>query len=144
MVQAKMNDKVKVHYSGALSDGTVFDSSLEREPFEFTIGQGMVIPGFEKGIIGMSEGDSRMVSITSDDAYGPYRDDLVGIIDKSRKPENIDLEIGMVLQMRSPEGSITNVTVKDIGDEGITLDLNHPLAGKDLVFEIKLMEVLQA
>jgi peptidylprolyl isomerase len=144
MVQAKMNDKVKVHYSGALSDGTVFDSSLEREPFEFTIGQGMVIPGFEKGIIGMSEGDSRMVSITSDDAYGPYRDDLVGVIDKSRKPENIDLEIGMVLQMRSPEGSITNVTIKDIGDEGITLDLNHPLAGKDLVFEIKLMEVLQA
>ena len=139
-----MNDKVKVHYSGTLSDGTVFDSSLEREPFEFTIGQGMVIPGFEKGIIGMSEGDSRMVSITSDDAYGPYRDDLVGVIDKSRKPENIDLEIGMVLQMRSPEGSVTNVTVKDIGDEGITLDLNHPLAGKDLVFEIKLMEVLQA
>ena len=144
MVQARMNDKVKVHYSGTLSDGTVFDSSLEREPFEFTIGQGMVIPGFEKGIIGMSEGDSRMVSITSDDAYGPYRDDLVGVIDKSRKPENIDLEIGMVLQMRSPEGSVTNVTVKDIGDEGITLDLNHPLAGKDLVFEIKLMEVLQA
>lgn len=139
-----MHDKVKVHYSGTLSDGTVFDSSLEREPFEFTIGQGMVIPGFEKGIIGMSEGDSGMVSMTSDDAYGPYRDDLVGVIDKSRKPENIDLEIGMVLQMRSPEGSITNVTVTDIGDEGITLDLNHPLAGKDLVFEIKLMEVLQA
>jgi len=144
MAQAKMNNKVKVHYSGTLSDGTVFDSSLEREPLEFTIGKGMVIPGFENGIIGMNEGESRKVSITSDDAYGPFRDDLVGVIDKSRMPGDIDLEIGMVLQMRSPEGSTTNVTITDISEENVTIDLNHPLAGKDLVFEIKLVEVLQA
>jgi peptidylprolyl isomerase len=144
MAQAKMNNKVKVHYSGTLSDGTVFDSSLEREPLEFTIGKGMVIPGFENGVIGMNEGESRKVSITSDDAYGPFRDDLVGVIDKSRMPGDIDLEIGMVLQMRSPEGSTTNVTITDISEESVTIDLNHPLAGKDLIFEIKLVEVLQA
>jgi FKBP-type peptidyl-prolyl cis-trans isomerase 2 len=144
MAQAKMNDKVKVHYSGTLSDGTVFDSSLEREPFEFTIGKGMVIPGFENGVIGMSEGESRKVSIISEDAYGLFRDELVGVIDKSRIPGDIDLQIGMVLQMRSPEGSATNVTVTDISEAGVTIDLNHPLAGKDLIFEIKLVEVLQA
>ena len=144
MVQARINDKVKVHYSGTLSDGTIFDSSLEREPFEFTIGQGMVVPGFENGIVGMNEGETKTVSISADDAYGPYKDDLVGVIDKSRIPEDIDLDVGMVLQMRSPEGGITNVTVADISDAGVTIDLNHPLAGKDLVFEIKLMEVSQA
>lgn len=144
MLQAKMNDRVRVHYSGTFGDGSVFDSSLEREPFEFVIGQGMVIPGFENGVIGMNVGETKKVSIASEDAYGPYREDLVGIIDRSRIPENIELEIGMVLQMRSPDGGITNVTVKDISDEGVTLDLNHPLAGKDLVFEIKLMEVLEA
>ena len=143
MVQARMNDKVKVHYSGTLSDGTIFDSSLEREPFEFTIGQGMVVPGFENGIVGMNEGETKTVSISADDAYGPYKDDLVGVIDKSRIPEDIDLDVGMVLQMRSPEGGITNVTVADISDAGVTIDLNHPLAGKDLIFEIKLLEVLQ-
>lgn len=143
MLQAKMNDKVRVHYSGTLADGSVFDSSLEREPFEFTIGQGMVIPGFENGIIGMHVGDTKTISIASEDAYGPYREELVGIIDMSRMPEDIKLEIGMVLQMHSPDGGITNVTVKDISDEGVTLDLNHPLAGKDLIFEIKLMEVIQ-
>lgn len=144
MVQARMNDKVKVHYSGTLSDGTIFDSSLEREPFEFTIGRGMVVPGFENGIVGMNEGETKTVSISADDAYGPYKDDLVGVIDKSRIPEDIDLDVGMVLQMSSPEGGITNVTVADISDAGVTIDLNHPLAGKDLIFEIKLLEVLQA
>jgi len=144
MAQAKMNDKVKVHYSGILNDGTVFDSSLEREPFEFTIGKGMVVPGFENGVIGMSEGESRKISIISEYAYGPFRDDLVGVIDKSRIPGDIDLHIGMVLQMRSPKGSATNVTVTDISEAGVTIDLNHPLAGKDLIFEIKLVEVLQA
>ncbi len=138
-----MNDKVKVHYSGTLSDGTIFDSSLEREPFEFTIGRGMVVPGFENGIVGMNEGETKTVSISADDAYGPYKDDLVGVIDKSRIPEDIDLDVGMVLQMSSPEGGITNVTVADISDAGVTIDLNHPLAGKDLIFEIKLLEVLQ-
>ncbi|HOF58506.1 MAG TPA: peptidylprolyl isomerase [Syntrophorhabdaceae bacterium] len=143
MLQAKMNDRVRVHYSGTFGDGTMFDSSLEREPFEFVIGQGMVIPGFEKGIVGMSVGETKKVSIACEDAYGPYKEDLVGTVDRSRIPENIELEIGIVLQMHSPDGSITNVTVKDINDEGVRLDLNHPLAGKDLIFEIKLMEVLE-
>ena len=116
---------------------------MEREPFEFVIGQGMVIPGFEKGIVGMSVGETKKVSIACEDAYGPYKEDLVGTVDRSRIPENIELEIGIVLQMHSPDGSITNVTVKDINDEGVRLDLNHPLAGKDLIFEIKLMEVLE-
>ena len=138
-----MNDKVKVHYKGSLQDGTVFDSSEERQPLEFVIGHGTVIPGFEKGVIGMCEGDTKVISIEAEDTYGAYRDDLVGVIDRSRIPDDIDLEIGMVLQVRSPEGGVTNVTVSRITDTNVTLDLNHPLAGKELLFEVRLLEVLQ-
>jgi len=143
MAEARMNDKVKVHYKGSLQDGTVFDSSEERQPLEFVIGHGTVIPGFEKGVIGMCEGDTKVISIEAEDAYGAYRDDLVGVIDRSRIPDDIDLEIGMVLQVRSPEGGVTNVTVSRITDTNVTLDLNHPLAGKELLFEVRLLEVLQ-
>ncbi|HOE17951.1 MAG TPA: peptidylprolyl isomerase [Syntrophorhabdaceae bacterium] len=143
MKEAKIHDKVKVHYKGLLQDGTVFDSSENRHPLEFTIGQGMVIPGFENGVLGMREGDTKMIPISAEDAYGPYRNELVGIVDKSRIPDDINLEIGMVLQVRSPEGSVTNVTVVKITDTEVTLDMNHPLAGKDLSFEVTLMQIQQ-
>jgi peptidylprolyl isomerase len=143
MAQAKVNDKVKVHYTGSFPDGTVFDSSLERAPFEFTIGQGMAIPGFEKGIVGMNEGDTKMIAISPEDAYGDYREDLLGVVDRSHLPPHIKPEVGMMLQLRSPEGSINNITVKALTDTTVTLDLNHPLAGKALVFEIRLLEVMQ-
>lgn len=143
MTEAKINDKVRVHYKGSLQDGTVFDSSEKRQPLEFVIGHGMVIPGFENGVIGMSEGDIKVISIQSEDAYGSYKDDLIGVVDRSRIPDDINLEIGMVLQVRSPEGGVTNVTVSKITDANVTLDLNHPLAGKELVFEVRLLEILQ-
>jgi peptidylprolyl isomerase len=144
MGQAKANDRVKVHYTGSLKDGTVFDSSVKREPLEFTIGQSMVIPGFENGIIGMKVGEKKTIAILPDQAYGEHRDDLVGIVDRTRLPENVQPEIGMVLQARSPEGEMINVTVTAVTEDGVALDMNHPLAGKELVFEVDLIEVVPA
>lgn len=141
MAQVKANDTVKVHYTGRLSDGTVFDSSLSREPLEFTIGQKMVIPGFEEGMIGMTAGETRTVAITSQDAYGPYLEDLVGSIKRTQIPPNIDLQVGGILQMQTPDGGTMLVVVKALTDDAITLDANHPLAGKDLSFEINLLEI---
>ena len=144
MGQAKTNDRVRVHYTGSLEDGTVFDSSVKREPLEFTIGQGAVIPGFENGIIGMKVGDTKRIVIPPDQAYGEHRDDLVGVVDRARIPENIIPETGMILQARSPEGEMINVTVTDVTEAGVTLDMNHPLAGKELIFEVSLVEVFPA
>jgi peptidylprolyl isomerase len=141
MAEAKTNDTVKVHYTGRLTDGTVFDSSLEREPLEFTIGQKSVIPGFEEGIIGMATGDTKTVSIASQDAYGPYLEDLIGTIRRTQIPPDIELKVGTILQMQGPDGGVTIVMVKELNDESVTLDANHPLAGKDLTFEINLLEI---
>jgi len=141
MAEVKANDTVKVHYTGRLNNGTVFDSSLGREPLEFTIGQKMVIPGFEEGVIGMTVGETRTVSIASQDAYGPYLEDLVGSIRRAQIPPNIDLQVGAMLQMQTPDGGNMLVVIKDLTDEMVTLDANHPLAGKDLAFEINLLEI---
>ncbi|MCX5805528.1 MAG: peptidylprolyl isomerase [Proteobacteria bacterium] len=142
MRQAKTNDLVRVHYTGSLKDGTVFDSSLDRQPLEFKIGHGVIIPGFENGIIGMKEGDAKVISIPPEDAYGPHRDDLVGVIETARIPDNITPKVGMVLKIRSPEGEMIKVTVTDVNETGVTLDMNHQLAGKELIFELKLVEVI--
>jgi len=141
MAEVKGNDTVKVHYTCRLRDCTVFDSSLSREPLEFTIGQKMVIPGFEEGMIGMTVGETRTVSIASQDAYGPYLEDLVGSIKRTQIPPNIDLQVGGILQMQTPDGGTMLVVVKALTDEAVTLDANHPLAGKDLAFEINLLEI---
>ena len=141
MAEVKANDTVKVHYTGRLNNGTVFDSSLGREPLEFTIGQKMVIPGFEEGVIGMTVGETRTVSIASQDAYGPYLEDLVGSIRRTQIPPNIDLQVGAMLQMQTPDGGNMLVVIKELTDEMVTLDANHPLAGKDLAFEINLLEI---
>lgn len=141
MAQAKSNDTVKVHYTGRLTDGTVFDSSIDKEPLEFTIGQKMVIPGFEEGVIGMTAGETKTVSIVHQDAYGPYLDDLVGTIRRTHIPPDIELQVGTILQMQAPDGGVTMVMVKELNDENVTLDANHPLAGKDLTFEINLLEI---
>lgn len=141
MAQAKMNDTVIVHYTGSFTDGEVFDSSIDREPLEFTIGQGMVIPGFENGIIGMHEGDSKKINILAEDAYGPHREELLTTIERSQIPASIDIQIGMVLQMRSPDGGAANVSIRDINGKSVVLDLNHPMAGKELIFELNLVKV---
>ncbi len=144
MAQAKVGDKVKVHYSGFLEDGTVFDSSLQSDPFEFTLGEGMVIPGFENAVIGMETGETKTINIPSDEAYGPHRKELVATIERTQIPENISPEVGMSLQVRTPDGSFTNVLITEVSEGTVTLDANHPLAGKDLIFEIKLVEIASA
>lgn len=143
MLKAKLNDTVQVHYTVTLNDGEVFDSTEEREPFEFTIGKGMVIPGFEKGVIGMSEGETKIFKVSPEDAYGEYIEDLVVIIDRDFIPPHIRPEVGMVLRVHSPQGGAALFTVKEVGERTIVLDANHPLAGKELTFNVKLLKILR-
>jgi len=141
MTQAKSGDTVKVHYTGILSDSTEFDSSRDGEPLSFTIGQNMVIPGFENGVVGMKVGESKKVMIPADQAYGPYNNELVAAVPRSQVPPELDVSVGMVLQVRSTEGGLARAIVRDVSENEITLDLNHPLAGQDLTFEIELVEI---
>lgn len=143
MIEAKLHDTVRVHYTLSLEDGSVFDSTEGKEPFQFTIGEGMVIPGFEKGILGMKEGETRVFSVSPEDGYGPYNEDLVLKIDRSYIPPHIDPKVGMVLRVYAPHGGTTLVTVKEVGEETIMLDANHPLAGKELRFQVTLLEILK-
>jgi peptidylprolyl isomerase len=142
MAQAKSGDKVKVHYTGKLKDGTVFDSSADREPLEFTIGEGQIIPGFEQAVVGMNPGDSKVATIPVDEAYGPRRDEMMINVDKGQFPDHITPEVGQKLQMQRSDGRMIMVTVTDISEENVTLDANHPLAGQDLTFDIKLVEIV--
>jgi len=135
-------DTVRVHYTGKTDDGIVFDSSREREPLEFTMGQGQLIPGFEKAVEGMKIGDSTTVRIPADEAYGEKRDDMVVDISRQQIPPDISPEIGMVLQMQQPNGMPLNVTVTNVSDDSVTLDANHPLAGQALTFDIELIEIV--
>jgi peptidylprolyl isomerase len=142
MTQAKKGDTVNVHYTGKLEDGTVFDSSVDREPLQFTISEGRILPGFEKGIIGMKPGDTKTVNIPADKAYGPHRKDLVLVVDKSKIPSHLKPEVGQQLKLNQPDGRAVPVRVTDITQSKVTLDANHPLAGKDLTFEIELVEIV--
>jgi len=135
---------VRVHYKGTFDNGDLFDSSLEGQPLEFTVGEGEVIPGFEKAVDGMNAGETRTIAIPPDEAYGNHRDDLVAVIGSEQLPPEIDPEVGMVLEMSSEDGVVTNVTITEIGDDTITLDANHELVGEKLNFEITLVEILAA
>lgn len=143
MVEAKLHDKVKVHYTVSLEDGSVFDSTEGKEPFVFTLGEGTVIPGFEKGVLGMKEGETRVFTVSPEDGYGEYNEDLVFRIDKAYIPPHINPQVGMVLRVYGPQGATTLVTVKEVEEESVMLDANHPLAGKQLKFEVTLLEVLK-
>jgi len=138
---AKTGDIVKVNYTGTLKDGSVFDTSLGREPLEFTLGQGQLIPGFEQAVIGMRVGESKTVNIPADQAYGPYNNGLISVIERDKLPENLDPEVGQQLQAQQSDGQIRTVTVIDVSETSITVDANHSLAGKDLTFEIDLIEI---
>lgn len=143
MSKVKEGDTVKVHYTGKLDDGTVFDTSRQRdEPLEFTLGEGQLIPGFEKAVVGLTVGDNTTVNIPSDEAYGEHRDDLEIKVPKSELPDNVDPEVGMQLQMQQ-QGSQQAIPVKitNVSNDEVTLDANHPLAGKDLTFDIELVEI---
>lgn len=142
MSQVKQNDTVKVHYTGKLEDGQVFDSSVERgEPIEFTLGQGQLIPGFEKGLIDMKVNEKKTVTIPKEEAYGEPREDLIQEVDKNQLPEEIKPEVGMGLVSKSPDGREMNLIVKDVKEDTIVVDGNHPLAGKDLVFDLEVVEI---
>jgi peptidylprolyl isomerase len=141
MSQAKTGDNVKIHYTGTLEDGTEFDSSAGREPLAFALGTGQVIPGFDTAVDGMAVGESKTVTIPADEAYGERHDQLVQQVPKTALPEDMKPEVGMQLQSQSPEGQIMNLIVTDVADETVTVDGNHPLAGKALTFAIELVEV---
>lgn len=149
MAQAKQGDKVKVHYTGKLEDGTVFDSSECNDegcdcpsgPFEFTIGQGQVIPGFEQGIIGMSPGEQKTIHIPVDQAYGERLEDMVAVVDRKDIPQELSIELGNQLEVTQEDGSSFPVVITEISETSVTLDANHPLAGRDLTFDLKLLEI---
>jgi peptidylprolyl isomerase len=141
MAQAKNGDTVQVHYTGTLDDGTVFDTSVDRNPLQFTLGEGRVISGFEQAVAGMTPGESKTVRITVDEAYGPHDAEMVMAIDRSDFPENIEPRVGQMLQLHQPGGQSIVVTVTEVSESSVTLDANHPLAGKDLTFDIELLEI---
>ena len=141
MSQVKANDKVSVHYTGKLDDGTVFDTSANKAPLEFTIGAGQVIPGFENGIIGMTVGETKTVRLEPNDAYGETRQDLIVSVKKEEIPADIDVKVGQQLQINRPDGQAIPVLVADVTDTEVTLDANHPLAGKPLTFDIELVKI---
>ncbi|MHC4572120.1 MAG: FKBP-type peptidyl-prolyl cis-trans isomerase [Planctomycetota bacterium] len=142
MAQAKSGDTVKVHYTGRLDDGTVFDSSAARDPLELTIGGDRLIPGFEQAVVGMNLGESKTVEIPADEAFGPYREELVTEVERSKLPMDIVPEVGQKLNMTDVGGQTTVVTVAEVSESSITIDTNHPLAGKDLTFDIELVQIV--
>ncbi len=142
MAKAKQGDTVRVHYTGKLTDGTVFDSSLERDPLEFVVGGGMVIAGFDDGVTGLEIGESQTVTIPPERGYGARRDDMIIVIPRAQFPAHLSANIGDKYQVPDPTGRLSVLTVSTITDEDITLDANHELAGKDLIFEIELIEIV--
>jgi peptidylprolyl isomerase len=142
MAGAQIGDRVKVHYLGKLQNGTVFDTTLAREPVEFTIGQGQVIPGFEQAVIGLEPGEQLTVTIPAEKAFGAYREEMVQMVHTEQLPEDVDAMVGKQLRIPQQDGGGFVVTVTDVSDEVVTLDANHPLAGEDLTFEIRLEEIL--
>ncbi len=142
MAQAKDGDTVRIHYTGRLDDGEVFDSSAGREPLQFTLGAGQVIPGFEQGALGMNPGEAKTINIPADKAYGPHRKEMVMTVDRKEFPENFELKLGMQLQIPQEDGRALPVKVTDISESNVTLDANHSLAGKDLTFDIELVAIV--
>jgi peptidylprolyl isomerase len=143
MTKAKTVDKVKVHFEGFLEDGTVFGSTMDEEPFEFTIGEKNMLPGFEDAVIGMQKGDTKTITLSPEEAYGSHKKELVHVMDRSSFPQEINLEIGKRLQVRTQDEKYVIVTIKDVTDDSIVIDENDPLAGKTLIFKVELVEIIQ-
>jgi len=142
MTQAKAGDTVRIHFTGSLEDGSVFDSSADQAPLEFTIGAKQVIEGFEQAVVGLEPGQKRTVTIPPEQAYGPRYDEMVQVVDRGDFPAELDVEVSMQLQASQPEGESLILTVTEVTETTVTLDANHHLAGKSLTFEIELIEVL--
>ncbi len=142
MAQAKEGDNVKVHYTGKLEDGTVFDTSRNRdEPLRFKIGEQKVIPGFEQAVIGMAPGDSKTEKLPPEQAYGPRREDMIMEMERDQIPDNVDPKEGQQLQLRLQNGQTVPVIITSLSGENVTIDANHPLAGQTLVFDIELVDI---
>jgi peptidylprolyl isomerase len=144
MAIAEHGDIVRINYSGRLVDGTPFDSSEGRAPLEFTLGQGQVIVGLERHVSGMETGQKSTVTIPADAAYGPRREEAIQRVDRSKVPGGVELEIGTQLQARTADGGMLPITVVSLDEQSVTVDANHPLAGKDLVFDVELVDVVKA
>ena len=142
MAQAQKGDTVRVHYTGTLDDGTMFDTSVDREPLEFTIGGGEVIVGFDIAVLDMAPGEKRVSVIAATDAYGVHSKELVTDVDREHFPADMELEIGQQLQVGLADDQQAIVMIVDLSDTAVTLDANHPLAGQQLTFEIELVEIL--
>jgi FKBP-type peptidyl-prolyl cis-trans isomerase 2 len=140
MRKVQLDDVIRVHYTGKLEDGSEFDSSKDQEPLEFKVGEGKLIPGFEKGVVGMKQGESKTISLPPEEAYGERREELITRMDKTELPSNISPDVGMWLQMKRNDGQAIPVVVAEVTEDAITLDANPPLAGKTLIFELELVE----
>lgn len=141
MTQAKAGNTVQIHYTGTLQDGSVFDSSDGRDPLEFQLGSGQIIPGLDSAIDGMSAGEQKTVTIQAAEAYGDYQAEARQTIPREQIPADIPLDVGSMLQMQTPDGNAVPVQVAEVTDEAVTLDANHPLAGKDLTFAVEVVSV---
>lgn len=134
-------DQVKVHYTGKLQSGEIFDSSQGQDPLNLTIGQGKIIPGFEQALIGMKTGEKKTFDLTPDNAFGERKDELVHVINREQVPSDLKLEVGMQLALEGKEQDPIPAQVVDLSESTVTLDTNHPLAGKSLTFEIDIVDV---
>ena len=142
MTQVKPGDTVRIHYTGTLADGSTFDSSEGRDPLEFTVGSGQIIPGLDKAMPGMAVGEKKVVEVPCDDAYGQPDPNARQAVPRAEIPADIPLDIGTRLQLSTPSGQPVMVTVSEVTEEEVMLDANHPLAGKDLTFQIELVEIV--
>ncbi|MCY0093136.1 FKBP-type peptidyl-prolyl cis-trans isomerase [Hoeflea ulvae] len=144
MSEAKSGDTVRINYTGKLTDGTRFDSSEGREPLEFQLGSGQIIPGLDRGVEGMKVGDKQTVTVPAEEAYGPHDAAKVQQVPRNALPPELEPQEGMQLQAQTPEGAQMTLIVTAVAEQEITVDANHPLAGKDLIFEIEMVEILKA
>lgn len=142
MSQVKATDTVKLHYTGTLKSGQVFDSSLEREPLEVKLGEGQLIPGFEKALVDMTVSEKKTFEIPSEEAYGAVREELVQEVEKKQLPQDMEPQAGMGLASKDEQGNEMRMVITEVRDETIVVDANHPLAGQDLTFEIEVLEIV--
>ncbi|GAA6187886.1 peptidylprolyl isomerase [Litorivita sp. NS0012-18] len=141
MTAIKSGDTVRIHYTGTLNDGTTFDSSEGRDPLEFAVGSGQIIPGLDKALPGMAVGEKKTVTIAPEEAYGPVHPEAMQVVPRSEIPDDIPLDLGTQLQVQTPDGQGMVVTVANVTEAEVTLDANHPLAGKELTFDFEIVGI---
>jgi len=141
MSQVKANNTVKVHYTGKLADGQIFDTSEGKEPIEFVLGKGQLIPGFEQGLIDMKLNEKKTITIAKEDAYGEVNTSLIQEVDKANLPQDMEPKVGMGLVSKTPDGQEMNLMIVEVKEESVVIDGNHPLAGRDLVFDLEVVDI---